>query len=403
MRIEITVEGQEPVTHKITKEKTLLGAGSDCDILVEAEGLSRKHVIILAEGDQFFVVDQGSTNGVFINEERLVPGQRASFTSFFPVRLGAHVTIALLSDEEAGMGSFDFAKELPASAEKSSSGKTSPGVMAADRKAANQSRGGFTNPAAPTRRAGKGEPARGAKKSKSQAEGQNSVIKILAFIVAFGGSALFFYMKNSAEDQAARPVVVAKVEVPPVNLSSFEIKPLSPVGLDRATNAFNELKCSTQEEQSFCRGLGLPVKDYGLSGAVFAPTYIAAVLPALKGEEALAYFGKEANWDDATKTKVQNMTDARDLIAMFLVSSPLDTWARLSAETRWFYVMFVSSSGTREGDLWVADLTYLKSLRAKAEEYFTLQTSFRAQGPDALAPLAGLFRRVAESKESATP
>jgi hypothetical protein len=123
----------------------------------------------------------------------------------------------------------------------------------------------------------------------------------------------------------------------------------------------------------------------------------------MSGEEALAYFGKDTSWDEATKTKMQNAIDPRDLIAMFILSAPLDAWSRLTAEKRWLYVMFVSSTGSREGDLWVADLSYLKSLGTKSEEFFTLQTSFRAQGVDAVAPLAGLFRRVAEAEAPATP
>ena len=176
-----------------------------------------------------------------------------------------------------------------------------------------------------------------------------------------------------------------------------------PFGVEQAPNALNGLKCSSKEELNFCRALGLPVKDFGLSGAVFAPTYITAVLPSMSGEEALAYFGKDTSWDEATKTKMQNAIDPRDLIAMFILSAPLDAWSRLTAEKRWLYVLFVSATGAREGDLWVADLTYIKSLGIKSEEFFTLQTSFRAQGVDAVAPLAGLFRRVAEAEAPATP
>jgi hypothetical protein len=39
----------------------------------------------------------------------------------------------------------------------------------------------------------------------------------------------------------------------------------------------------------------------------------------------------------------------------------------------------------------------------KSEEFFGLQTSFRTQGVDAVSPLAGLFRRVAEPEAAGTP
>jgi predicted component of type VI protein secretion system len=214
MRIEITIEGQEPITHKLTKDKTLLGAGSDCDILVEAEGLSRKHVMILAEGDQFFVVDQGSTNGAFINEERLVPGQRASFTSFFPIRLGAHVTIALLSDEESGMGSFDFAKDLSRPADKTSAAKASPNALTAEGKSTVQSRSGFSSaPAASTRRSGRDEAPIAKGKSKSvSVNSQTHFVKILAFVVAFvseSDSAYVFCFCTSTFTYASAPTATS--------------------------------------------------------------------------------------------------------------------------------------------------------------------------------------------------
>jgi len=403
MRIEITVEGQEPVTHKLVKEKTLLGSGQECDLIVEAEGLSRKHLMILAEGDQFFVVDQGSTNGAFINEERLVPGQRASFTSFFPVKLGALVTLALLSDEESAK-TFDFASDL-ASKEKTSPGRTSPGIPVAEGKTPAMSRAGFSTAPTAAKRPARGEGGRpGRKSSAEQEDSQSQLIKILAFVVAVGGSALFFYMKEDpAEIAAAQQAAVAVAPKPPeVKLSDFEIRPLKPTGLERAPMALSELKCSTEEELLLCRGLGLPVEGYGLSGAVFAQTYMTVVLPALKGEELATYFAKDATWDDAVKTKMQNVTDPRDLIAMFIVNSPLDVWARLNGEKKWMYVLFVSNSGVREGDLWVADLTYLRSLGPKPEEFYTIQRNFRAMGAETLAPLAGLFRRVPEAAPADT-
>lgn len=404
MRIEITVEGQEPITHKLTKEKTLLGAGSDSDIVVQAEGISRKHVMILAEGDQFFVVDQGSTNGAFINEERLVPGQRASFTSFFPVKLGAQVTIALLSDEEAGQ-SFEFAKELSAQAEKSSPNRTAPSPLGTDTKTGHQTRSGFSSAPA-SRRTLKPESIREKKKSISEKENaQSQLIKILAFVVAFGGSALFFYSKESADEEAAAQaaalaqVEAAVKEVPPVDLMSFELRPLLPIGVASATSALSELKCSSEDELRLCRGLGLPVKNFGLSGAVFANLYISLVLPHLSSEDLVAHFTKDGRWDENVKEKLKKVEDPRDLIAMYIVSAPLDVWARIPAEKRWVYVLLVNKNGARQGDVWVADLNHIRSLGTRPEEFFALQSNFRAQGSDALTSLAGLFRYI----PSATP
>ncbi len=106
MRIEILIDGSvDPQIYPINKPKLTLGSGETCDVVISSDNISRKHLIIVNEGDSFFVIDQGSTNGSFINEERLVPGRRTEFTSFFPVRLGDQVLITLLSDDEQGAGS----------------------------------------------------------------------------------------------------------------------------------------------------------------------------------------------------------------------------------------------------------------------------------------------------------
>lgn len=100
MRIEVLVGSEEPLIFHLNSPKFSLGSGENCDVILSSSGISRKHVVITSEDDKYFVTDQGSTNGSFINEERLIPGKKVEFTSFFPVRLGDNVLVSLLSDEE---------------------------------------------------------------------------------------------------------------------------------------------------------------------------------------------------------------------------------------------------------------------------------------------------------------
>lgn len=99
MRLEVLIDSEEPRIFPLKKDKITIGSSETCDIILPAEGISRKHLVVVNENDNYFVIDQGSSNGSFINEERLVPGRRVEFTSFFPVRLGSNVLITLLSDE----------------------------------------------------------------------------------------------------------------------------------------------------------------------------------------------------------------------------------------------------------------------------------------------------------------
>lgn len=100
MRLEIMIGNSDPLIYPIKGGRTVIGSAETSDIVLPAGGISRKHLVVAVENEQYFVIDQGSTNGSYINEERLIPGRRVEFTSFFPVRLGDDVLISLVSDDE---------------------------------------------------------------------------------------------------------------------------------------------------------------------------------------------------------------------------------------------------------------------------------------------------------------
>ena len=100
MRIEVLVGSSDPIIYPMTKNRIMIGSAESNDVIISDIGVSRKHLLITVENDIFYISDQGSTNGSFMNEVRLVPGRRTEFTSFFPVRLGDDVLITLLSDDE---------------------------------------------------------------------------------------------------------------------------------------------------------------------------------------------------------------------------------------------------------------------------------------------------------------
>jgi pSer/pThr/pTyr-binding forkhead associated (FHA) protein len=120
MRIEVLIGNDDPVVYPLNAPKTTLGTSEHCDVILSSDGVSRKHITILSEGDNFYVIDQGSTNGSFINEERLIPGRKTEFTSFFPVRLGDNVLVSLISDEEG-----DSRLEIPVPSEITKTSRTS--------------------------------------------------------------------------------------------------------------------------------------------------------------------------------------------------------------------------------------------------------------------------------------
>jgi pSer/pThr/pTyr-binding forkhead associated (FHA) protein len=101
MRIEILVENQEPLIFPLNKPKVIIGSHESCDVVLKTYGISRRHVEVISENDLYYIIDQESLNGTWINDKKVIPGKRQEFTSFFPVRLGDNVLLTLISDAEA--------------------------------------------------------------------------------------------------------------------------------------------------------------------------------------------------------------------------------------------------------------------------------------------------------------
>jgi len=72
----IIIEGKaKGKTYDLTNGITFLGRSSKSDIRIKDSSVSRKHLKIFLIGKKIFLEDLKSTNGTFINSERIVPGE----------------------------------------------------------------------------------------------------------------------------------------------------------------------------------------------------------------------------------------------------------------------------------------------------------------------------------------
>ena len=262
MRLEILVDSEEPVIYPLNKPEIIIGSGDSCDIILGSSGVSRKHIKVLVEGDNFFVIDQGSTNGTFINEERLVPGRKTEFTSFFPVRLGGRVLLTLLSDEEAQDSILkEFSSPKPVSSAASPSDSTRVLSLKDIQQSSTKKLVKNRQEIVAKKKSNKPE----AKKAKTQTD--LSMLKTIFAAVAILAAGIYY---NSFYNE---PVVAPATEVVLKPMTEEELKKIQKASevapvievneallipeedllpISRIQALFGDLKCLIPEETYFC-------------------------------------------------------------------------------------------------------------------------------------------------------
>ena len=71
----------------LTRERTLLGRGSHCDICINLPSASREHACLTAAHGQYYLEDLGSRNGTFLNT---LPARNTKVHSGDEIRAGGH-------------------------------------------------------------------------------------------------------------------------------------------------------------------------------------------------------------------------------------------------------------------------------------------------------------------------
>jgi ABC-type multidrug transport system ATPase subunit/pSer/pThr/pTyr-binding forkhead associated (FHA) protein len=85
----VVVEGPEPRReYGLVQATTLIGREPDLHIVLAAPGISRRHARVIRRGDEYLLEDTGSSNGTFINGERI--------TDAVPLRSGDNVSFGRL-------------------------------------------------------------------------------------------------------------------------------------------------------------------------------------------------------------------------------------------------------------------------------------------------------------------
>ena len=92
MPITLTVRadsdaGSEP-SLTFDAQRVVIGRSASCDVRVPDPSVSQRHAVISAQGAEYQIIDEGSTNGTFVGGVRLSPKASRSIRSGDMVRVG---------------------------------------------------------------------------------------------------------------------------------------------------------------------------------------------------------------------------------------------------------------------------------------------------------------------------
>ena len=63
--------GRSGETFALERERITVGRSPDCEIFLDDVTVSRKHAVIVKQGERFTISDEGSLNGTFVNRHRV--------------------------------------------------------------------------------------------------------------------------------------------------------------------------------------------------------------------------------------------------------------------------------------------------------------------------------------------
>ncbi len=86
--------------YELIENEYYIGRSEYCDIVIREPTLSRKHARLFRSGNEWFVEDLGSTNGITLNGIRLAEGQRCCVRAGDRLVLGTVVPLAFEKEEE---------------------------------------------------------------------------------------------------------------------------------------------------------------------------------------------------------------------------------------------------------------------------------------------------------------
>lgn len=226
------------------KRSVIIGRGKNCDIILPYEGFSRQHAEIEYLDGEIFITDLGSTNGVYIDGNKIPSNIKTKMQSFLTLQIGPASRIEVQEDSPVS-DAFKFEGSTPSFSEKSSKLQTTSfdSSRPNNLKKTLNSRSPKSN-----------------SKSSEKPQSINPKFIILTCLVVF---AVFYFQMDSNEDQQSAPEVSSSSNGTPEGVPLTEISFLPKESLE---SQFFQKSCDA-DKASWCASANLLGTNF--EGVVF--------------------------------------------------------------------------------------------------------------------------------------
>jgi pSer/pThr/pTyr-binding forkhead associated (FHA) protein len=94
-----TQSSAPPKEFELTKSELVVGRDEGVDIIIATPAVSRRHARFMMQGGEYIIEDLGSSNGTFVNGDRLIGRQTLNHRD--EIRLGQAITLLYTTPTEA--------------------------------------------------------------------------------------------------------------------------------------------------------------------------------------------------------------------------------------------------------------------------------------------------------------
>lgn len=125
MHVYLRLVNGEQIEQTVDSNICVIGRSAKCDVVVPHDGMSRQHCQVELENGEVFITDLGSTNGVLIDGEKIVPHTKTPYALYLSCSFGAVQNMQIELEEMKGGTLNNRSSGLRDSSLSSSSGATS--------------------------------------------------------------------------------------------------------------------------------------------------------------------------------------------------------------------------------------------------------------------------------------